>query len=42
LGGTDLAYRYQFYVVQAAELKVLDETTFGEPVFIRASAEGGM
>jgi uncharacterized protein len=37
----DPAHQYRFYVFHVAELKILDERTFGDAVFVRALVQRG-
>jgi uncharacterized protein YhbP (UPF0306 family) len=39
LGGDDIAREYRFYVCRVAEVKILDEKTFGDALFVRASVQ---
>jgi hypothetical protein len=36
LSGDDLARQYRFYLFRVAEVKILDERTFGDALFVRA------
>ena len=41
LKGDDLARQYRFYAFHVTGLKILDERTFGDAIFVRASVQRG-